>query len=267
MIKKPISRPATYYLYLTALFIAVLIIIFKIGFFVSVVEKIIFVLQNPVNNLSQKVMQVYNAISFYEKLDQENKILKEQNISLLQENNQIKSYQEENDQLKQILNYQKNNPAQTYLLAQVYARDPLNLSDVILIDKGKIHGIKIGQHVSYRGLYLGQIIDCDDAVSQVRLITSPNQVVIGQIADVQATGIVKGQIGFGLIMEDIPPDAALQPGQIVTTAAIDSQAPSNLLLGEIIEIHHLDQNIFQQASLKPFFDRKKLRFVSVQVSE
>ncbi|MBU0647787.1 hypothetical protein KJ855_01255, partial [Patescibacteria group bacterium] len=56
-------------------------------------------------------------------------------------------------------------------------------------------------------------------------------------------------------------------GQVVTTSSIDPNIPENLLLGEIIEIKKTDQDIFQQAILKPYFDIKELKYVLVQINE
>lgn len=255
------------YLFYVAMVVMVIILILNLGFFVGFLDKILIIFHRPVNSATTRISQLKNSILYYEQIIQENTSLKEQNVSLLQQNNELKAFREENEQLKQLLNYQKNNNDQKKVLAEIYAQDPLNVSDILIIDKGQNQGIKTGQHVVYNGIYIGQIVSSDEVSSKLRLVTSPNQVVIGQIADTQATGIVKGQIGFGLIMQDIPPDTAMQPGQVVTTAQIDPDTPANLLIGEVTEIYHLDQNIFQQAALKPFFERKDLHFVYVLIND
>jgi rod shape-determining protein MreC len=197
----------------------------------------------------------------------ENNSLKEKNVSLLQENANLEYLREENEELKKLLDYVAKNPTQNYVTAAVYAQDPLNLTNLLTIDKGTTEDIKVGQHVVYNGIYLGQVISTNRYTSQVKLITDPTLSIIAQIPSINSNGILHGQIGFGMILEDIPPDASLEIGQLVTTSPIDANMPDNLILGEIIEIIRTDQNIFQKAIIKPYYQPIDLKYVLVYIND
>ncbi len=51
--------------------------------------------------------------------------LKEENIKLTQQIIDLKQLNEENSELKTILNYSENKPEEKFVTAKIYARDPL----------------------------------------------------------------------------------------------------------------------------------------------
>jgi len=243
----------------------VVIIYLNFSYLLSFFSSVFIVFQKPFNQISRQIGNFSRGFNYAEEIVNENNQLKILNTNLLQENIKLKNLSEENKNLLEILNYTKNNDQTNFQLAYIYAQDTLNISNIIFLDKGANHNIKVGNHVVYNGLYIGKIIEAWPNTSKAELIFSPNLKIVAQIPEINSSGIVHGQIGFGLIMEDIPPDAKLQIGQIVVTSPIDPQMPANLLLGEIQEIIKNDQDIFQKAIIKPYFDRKNLQYVSIQI--
>lgn len=260
-----LSKSVNKYYLIPAVLLTMLLILIVIFFkpFSQNVSNFFINIQNLTNTLVARISTINSSISNIRLLSEENTQLKEQYINLLQENNQLKTLKKENEQLKNLLNYSDNNLEKKFITARIFAQDPLNLSDVIVIDKGSYNGLKIGDHAIYNGIYIGQINSIMPTTSQISLVTSPQHSVVGQVSEIGVTGLVKGQLGYGLVMEDIPPDAKLSIGQIVTTASIDQDTPDNLLLGEITEIQHQDQNIFQKAILKPIFNFSDVKYLQI----
>lgn len=265
-LKSSIQKRRRYFT-LTIILLMVIIIIVSgsaIGdysnYFLSIIYK-------PYNSLAGQTYNLVDMISNLNNLYNENNSLKEKNVALLQKNANLEYLREENIELKKTLEYVTKNPTQNYVTASVYAQDPLNLSNLLTIDKGTVDNIKVGQHVVYDGIYLGQIISSNRYTSQVKLITDPTLSIIAQIPSINSNGILHGQIGFGMIMEDIPPDAALEVGQLVTTSRIDANMPDNLILGDIIEVIKTDQNIFQKAIIKPYYQPIDLKYVLVYIND
>ncbi|MFA4930708.1 MAG: rod shape-determining protein MreC [Patescibacteria group bacterium] len=237
------------------------------NFLIAIYDSIVLSVQQPFNNIATKINDYQTTFSQFENILHENETLKQKNIDLLQENNKLFVLEEENRQLQKLLDYSQNNHDYKYITGQVYAQDSINLTNTIQVDQGQNDGVKVGDHVLLGGIYIGRIIEANDHTAWVRVITSPGLLVVGQISSINTNGIVSGQIGFGLIMKDIPPDANLQVGQVVTTTAIDANMPADLLLGEVIEVKHNDQNIFQEATLKPYFDLKEIKYVLIKIND
>lgn len=220
--------------------------------------------RSPFNWLYNQVNTTYSALIYFEELSAENQTLKEKNIKLIQENNDLSKYREENQQLKNLLNYQSISNEDSFVTARIFSADPLNIGNSIIIDQGSRDEVNIGDHAVYNGMYLGRVISTTDHTAVVQLITDPQHKIVGEISESKAAGIVRGQIGYGLIIEEVSPDAALKIGQTVSTSNVDPNLPSNLLIGEITEVFHEDQNIFQSASLRPYFDIAELKYILIQ---
>jgi len=245
----------------------VIILVFGYHSIISYSQHLYSGLSSPYNNTSRGIVGVINNIRTIRSLYDENNDLKEKNVQLLQETTSLKLLREENKELKSLLEYYENNSNDNYITAAVFAQDPLNLSNIVSIDKGTKNKVNINNHVVYNGMYLGQVIESNNFTSKVRLISDPKLTIIGHIPDINVNAIVHGQIGYGLTIEDIPPDANLEIGQIVTTSSIDITMPDNLLLGEISEINQSDQEIFQQATITPYFNAINLKYVLVYLNE
>ncbi|HPN67799.1 MAG TPA: rod shape-determining protein MreC [bacterium] len=261
-IDKPLSRRQNIFYFVIILFTVIIIILFNQPI-INLFNNTFSFVNQPYSTIFRGIIQVVDNLQKINELYSENNQLKEENIKLTQQNIDLQQLNTENAQLKTIINYYDNNPEEKFVTAKIYARDPLNISDTISINKGAKDSISVNNHVSYDGVYIGQVVETNDHSSKIRLITDPAQAIVCQIPSINVSGITTGQIGYGLIMDDIPPDANLKVGQIVTTSSIDNNLPSNLLVGEITEIKKSDQQIFQQAYIKPYFNIYDLKFVSV----
>ncbi len=265
-LKKNLSQKRRF-LTITIISLMVIILFFGRNLIYDYSNYLLSIVYKPYNDIVGDSYDFFDMLQNINQLYNENTILKEKNVKLLQENTNLQYLIEENTELKKNLNYSKTNPDLTYLTAKIYAQDPLNITNLISIDKGSTNGIKIGQNVVYNGIYLGQIIEVNKYTSQVKMLTDPTLQIVAQIPSANTNGIVHGQIGFGMIMQDIPPDATLEIGQLVTTSAIDYNMPENLLIGEIIEIEHTDQDIFQKVIVKPYYNPNDLKFVLVYIND
>jgi rod shape-determining protein MreC len=256
--------------WLVAIPVIILLLILMLVFhdFVSsLVNRSLAIVSWPYNYATEQISRADNVFGNIEELSGANLNLKQENIRLLQENINLTDLQTENLQLKQLLKYVDQNSSHRYVTARIYAIDPLNISDTISLDQGNKQGITKGNIVIFNGVYLGKIIECDANSSRAKLITSPGQAIVGAIPEADTTGIVKGQIGFGLTMEEIPPDAKIRLGQPVTTANLDPTIPPGLLIGEITETNTSAQEIFQTVTLRPYFNLKEIRYVLVQLPD
>ena len=245
----------------------VIILIFGYRSIISFSQYVYSGVATPYNYSANTIVKVIENIQTIRTLYDENNELKEKNVQLLQETTSLKLLKEENNELKNLLDYYENNQNKKYITAAIFAQDPLNLSNTVSIDKGMKDNVNEGNHVVYNGMYLGQVTQASDFTSKVRLISDPQLTIIGHIPDVNVNAIVHGQIGYGLTIEDVPPDVVLELGQIVTTSSIDITMPDNLLIGEISEIESSDQEIFQKATITPYFNAIDLKYVLVYPNE
>jgi len=177
------------------------------------------------------------------------------------ENAQLKELKKENEVLKKEIGFVKENKEAKLIPSYVIGRTP-DLRYLIL-DQGSRKGIKKGQAVISEGLLVGKIAEVNPLTSKVLLITNPISAVPAITQESRVSGLVKGEIGYGLIMEDLPKETPLVPGENVVTSAIGGDYPKGLLIGKIKETISSPADIFQSASLTPLLNFEKVELVFI----
>ncbi|MCS7219943.1 MAG: rod shape-determining protein MreC [Anaerolineae bacterium] len=200
-------------------------------------------------------------------LRQRNAELESQINNLLIENVQLKEVEVENANLRRLLQFAEAHPFLTFrgaeVVARVIGRDPINLSNYLIIDLGQEHGIREGMPVvTERGL-VGRITQVHRTSSRVMLLSDPASAVSALLQSSRLTGIIQGQAGGGLIMEYIPQDAAVVPGEIVITSGLGGRFPRGLVIGQVISVYRRDYEMFQRAVVRPSADFDRIEHVLV----
>ncbi len=200
-------------------------------------------------------------------LRQRNAELESQINSLLIENVQLKEVEAENANLRRLLQFAEAHPFLEFrgaeVVARVIGRDPINLSNYLVIDLGQEHGIRDGMPVvTERGL-VGRVSQANRTSSRVLLLTDPASAVSALIQSSRLTGVVQGQAGGGLVMEYIPQDATVAPGEIVITSGLGGRFPRGLVIGQITSVYRRDYEMFQRAVVRPSVDFDRIEQVLV----
>jgi rod shape-determining protein MreC len=116
--------------------------------------------------------------------------------------------------------------------------------------------------VTERGL-VGQVLEVADMASKVLLITDPLSAVNAVVQSSRTTGLVRGQVGGQLVLDEVPQEATIQMGDIVLTSGLGSTFPRGLVIGQVTDIRRQDVEMFQRATLHPTVDFNKLEVVLI----
>lgn len=197
-----------------------------------------------INNLSLKNEQLMNEIR---KLESEKAALIE--------------VERENQILRRQLDFVKENKQWSLIPAYIIGQAP-DLQYLIL-DKGSQDGVKNGQTVIFEGWLVGKIIEVNPSTSKVFLIINPTSAVPAVTQESRALGLVKGELGYGLTLEDVSKDIPLKKDENVITSGLGGDYPKGLLIGKIKEITSLPADLFQKASLGSLLDFSKLEMVFI----
>jgi rod shape-determining protein MreC len=207
------------------------------------------------------------AVSDLRTLRQRNAELEKQINRLLIENVQLREIEAENANLRRLLAFAQRHPWLEFrgaeVTARVIGRDPTNLSNYLLINLGSEHGIREGMPVITESGLVGRISRANSTCSQVLLLTDPTSAVNAIIQSSRLTGIVQGRVGGGLIMDYIPQDATITPGEIVITSGLGGNFPRRLVIGQITAVYQRDYEMFQRAVVRPSVDFDRLEQVLV----
>jgi rod shape-determining protein MreC len=186
------------------------------------------------------------------------------------ENARLLEVEQESLQLRQLLNYTRNNPQYDYRAAAVVGQkigeDTSNLLFSVFIDIGSRDGVAPGMPaMTDRGL-VGRVTRVGPNVAEVLLLIDPASVVSGRVLNSRVTGIVRGSVDAGLVMERIPQGEAVHPGDIVVSSGLGGNYPDKLVIGQVTEVSQRDSDMFQTARVRPTVDFGRLETVLIITS-
>lgn len=149
--------------------------------------------------------------------------------------------------------------------ARVTSRSSEGLSEAIVINRGKQHGLSIGLPVIVNnGILIGTIIRVEDISSIVLLTTSPASHINAVVQNEQRSpGIIQGAFNISLEMRYIPQTDTIAPRNNIITSGNTPLIPEGFIIGIIEENTHEPGALFQEAMVRPLFETSKLSIVSV----
>lgn len=203
---------------------------------------------------------VFKSIMPFASLREENRLLRERVNMLTRRLNETKILYEENEQLKNFINFRRTIPYTT-IPSQVIGRDPSNWSNSLIIDKGYNSGVRQNKAViSTKGL-VGRVVEVGRYSSKILLITDPNSKVGVVIQKNRQGGILTGRPDGKCKMIYIALDSDVSPGDKVITGGFGSIFPKDIIVGEVERIDKEPGRLYKNAVVKPVEDLSKLEEV------
>lgn len=236
----------------------------------SAMRTLLAPLQGEISRTAQELSAYFEASADVRALRARNEELEGLANNLMVENVRLKELERENEALRQLLNYTRNNPQFTYQAASVVGRsigvDPTNLLYYVYVDVGARDGVAEGMPaITDRGL-AGRVTAVGPNSAQVLMLLDPASSVNAIIQNSRVTGVVRGNINGTLSMERIPPTEEVNPGDIVLTSGLGGNFPNKLVIGQITEVTQRDQDMFQIAQIRPTVDFGKLETLLILTS-
>ncbi|MDH4149187.1 MAG: rod shape-determining protein MreC [Betaproteobacteria bacterium] len=184
-------------------------------------------------------------------LRDDNQRLTEQNLALAQAAQQARALEQENANLRGLLEARARISAPSRFAEILYAaRDPF--SRKVMIDQGLQHGIQPGQPVGDHIGIIGQVTRVYAWLSEVTLITDKGHLV--PVLNLR-TGLRAVLAGTGddgrLELRFIPLTADFQTGDQLVTSGIDGVYPPGLPVAEVINVERNTAYLFANVTCKP----------------
>ncbi len=173
---------------------------------------------------------------------------------------ELKILSDENERLKNFINFRKNIPYYT-VPASIIGRDPSNWSNSIIIDKGSGDGVRQNRAVlSTKGL-VGRVLEVGRRSAKILLISDPNSKVGVMIQRNRQGGILTGRPDGRCKMIYISLDSDVAPGDKVITAGLGEIFPKGVLVGEVIKVDKEPGRLYKYAVVKTADDLSRLEEV------
>jgi rod shape-determining protein MreC len=202
------------------------------------------------SNFSGKTSGFFSGLLKLGSLQKENAGLRDQLNKLQAEVAQLSEDKKENERLKGLLGFVESGNYK-YVPGEVISFDPSNVRGSITLNIGKKQGLKSGMAVISDGFLVGRIDEVQETQSKVRLITDPLSAIPAVLQNSNVSGIVKGEIGFGVNMEKIPQGSGIKVGDTVISSGLGGDFPRGLIVGKIEKINKLENSLFVDADVAP----------------
>lgn len=206
---------------------------------------------------SNGASRFFGGIFALGKLQKENGILRDQVNRLQAEVAQLSEAKKENVSLKKDLGFKTKNNF-SYEPAEVIAFDPAMLRGTVLINKGSKDGLKVGMAAISEGFLAGKVLEVSESTAKVQLVTDPQSAIPATIQSTNTNGIVRGEIGFGMVLEKVPQGDPVKVGDMVITSGLGGEMPKGLVMGKIEKIESEKNSLFITANVRPSADLRSL---------
>ena len=211
---------------------------------------------------------VYFVEGFFENLKdlqntyEENKELKARMENLVSLESQVQDLKKDNKELRDILGEKKTLRDYKPLPATVIARNPDRWHEMIIIDKGKINGIKQNMAVVTAKGLIGKIKSVNQFSSTVQLLSAmdpKNRISVTIQGKANVYGFVQGYDDKRklLLVKSIPSGTKVEKGQLVITSGKGGVFPGGQMVGKVVEVKPDQYGLNQTALVKPganFYD-------------
>ena len=142
-------------------------------------------------------------------------------------------------------------------------KDPSPFLKYLLIDQGSDQGIRSGMPVVTNNGLVGRIEAVTASAARVKLITDSTSMINAVVSEVDAECMVQGSITGDITIEMVSQDVKLEPGQIVQTSGLGGDFPSDFIIGQVLNVNQINNEIFQSASILPAENFSSLQAVLV----
>ncbi len=212
----------------------------------------------PVNGLAQSIEeQIYHG-SYPDTSDRatQHELNRLQSRSL-----ELEELRTENSQLKREISFVRGEPQET-ITTEVVNYNPDQTRDVIRINAGSDHDIEVNMPVVARSALVGRVMDVSATTAEVELVTDTAFRALARVES-GPEGVLKGQIGGGLTLQQLPQEPDISAGDFVSTSGLDGVYPRGILVGTVRSFASTPGEVLSTAQITPAVSYRDLRIVTV----
>jgi len=197
-------------------------------------------------DLADSVLTRHELLKQVDNLRRENQQLRSQAVQSI-------AIARENDQLRALLNWQRQTPWKLKL-ANVVMRDPANWWRTVQIDLGSKDGLRENLPVITSAGLVGRISSVSQTHAQVVLIGDPNcrvSATVENAARDMGVLVAGGTLDTSLVeLTYLASSANLKPGQSVITSGLGGIFPPGIPIGQVVDSRSVEYGLYTDARVK-----------------
>ena len=197
----------------------------------------------------------------------ENERLRAKALEYSQDAQRFQAAQAEATELRRIIDAGDRLALKAIPAEVLYAsRDPY--AHKIFLDRGQVQGVKPGSPVTDEAGVVGQVTRVHPLVSEVTLLTNPDQAVPVQVVRNGLRAIAFGGGASGMLeLRFTALNAEVQNGDQLVTSGIDGTYPAGLPVATVVQIERDADHSFQRVLCRPAAGVDRGRYVLIVANE
>lgn len=234
----------------------------------------------PIDSLSKAVFSPFQSLTYgvfskitdltsnekLKKLSDENKVLTKKIIDQ-------KRLEADNKALRD--QFQTLNPRSANLVPAQIVGAPgfipgISVPEMLILNRGENDGVKVGNAVIFKDNLVGKVVKTSSYLSSVLLITNSSSSFTGKTLQTNTSGVIKGQGGEKLILDNVLLSENLKKDDFVLTKGDVNEEgvgfPPNLIVGKITSVSKKASDLFQKAEITSLVDFVKIQDVFIITS-
>ncbi len=231
----------------------------------SILSNIISPIQKVFHESIETGSFVWARYLWLQGLSEKIRLLEMQVQDLKTERFELLEFKNENSRLSSILAF-KSNAEKEGVVAKVIGRDPSNWSMTITINQGSTSNLDLGDAVINGEGLVGRISSINKNYATVLLLTDPSSSVGGMTQDSRVNGMIEGSFSneeLKLNFVENSLSAQITLGERVMTSGLDGIFPKGIFIGNVKSLKNSNAGLFQEISVQPIVDFRKLETVLV----
>jgi len=235
------------------------------------VRQVVALAAYPIQRIAMAPMDLFHGVANYfgstAALQEENAALRTKQLRAAPELLRLEALQEENNQLRRLLDAQERLPGKAVFAEILYAaRDPF--SRKVVIDKGSQNDIQAGQPVIDDIGVIGQVTRVYLLMSEVTLLSDKNQAIPLQVQRNGLRAVAYGGAEGGMLdLRFMAANADIRNGDTLVTSGIDGTYPPGLPVATVARIERDAAYAFAKIYLAPTAGTDRYRQVLVLSNE
>ncbi len=208
-------------------------------------------------------MRVGGYFSTQASLMEENERLRERALANAQDAQRYRALQMEVTELRRVIGAAEKLPVHAAPAEVLYlGRDPY--AQKLFIDRGAVQGVRAGSPVADEVGVIGQVTRVHPLVSEVTLITNPDQAIPVEVVRNGLRAVAFGAGGSGMLeLRFTPANAEIQNGDHLVTSGIDGTYPAGLAVATVVRVERDAEHTFARVLCKPTAGVERGRYVLV----
>ncbi len=231
----------------------------------DITAAIVAPIQRGVTAITRPIGNFFSSLGDLANLREENGRLEAELESISTEINEARNLQDENEELRAVLELDEGWASMERVTAQIIADSPGNYVWAVVIDRGSADGIRRNMAViSPEGL-VGKILEVEENESTVLLLIDPN-LGAGATTDGRGlTGVVSGNgEGQDLSLEFVSKEEDVRVGDEVVTSNFTGRIfPPGIPIGYVSRVGGDPRSADFDIDVNPYVEFKSLNFLVV----